>query len=220
METVHAVSPVNVSIYSDYILPKLSVFVSLDGAGKRQYDSLIRATYGLYLASLAETSLRFVDMAQSFRADKSLSFIDPETEEHAHLENFNSVFDVSKNDLIAHFEVQATALMTDNDAAVKRAFLPSVTRLCVLFGRSKANDVLLSHLNTYLNDKNWVLKSAFFDTIVGVATYVGPTSLNEYILPLMTQALAGNAISLFSIRMGINIYKIPKSMLLKERLVR
>jgi len=59
----------------------------------------------------------------------------------------------------------------------------------VFFGSSKANDVILSHLNTYLNDKDWMLKCAFFHTIVGVATFVGGTSLEEFILPLMIQSL-------------------------------
>lgn len=59
----------------------------------------------------------------------------------------------------------------------------------MFFGSSKANDVILSHLNTYLNDKDWMLKCAFFHTIVGVATFVGGTSLEEFILPLMIQSL-------------------------------
>lgn len=43
-----------------------------------------------------------------------------------------------------------------------------ITRLCVFFGRQKANDVLLSHMITFLNDKNdWHLRGAFFDSIVG-----------------------------------------------------
>ena len=48
-----------------------------------------------------------------------------------------------------------------------------ITQLCVFFGRQKANDVLLSHMITFLNDKqDWQLRRAFFDSIVGVAAYV------------------------------------------------
>jgi phosphoinositide-3-kinase regulatory subunit 4 len=48
----------------------------------------------------------------------------------------------------------------------------------VFFGRQKANDVLLSHMITFLNDKqDWHLRAAFFDSIVGVASYVGWQSL-------------------------------------------
>lgn len=80
-------------------------------------------------------------------------------------------------------------LLTDTSSSVRRAFLRSVSRLCVFFGKNKANDVILSHLNTYLNDKDWQLRCAFFEAITGVATYVGGTALEEYIMPLMVQSL-------------------------------
>lgn len=50
---------------------------------------------------------------------------------------------------------------------------------------------------TYLNDKDWMLRSAFFESIKGVGTFVGAKSLEEYILPLMIQALTGKELSLF-----------------------
>lgn len=45
---------------------------------------------------------------------------------------------------------------------------------------------------TYLNDRDWLLRDAFFTSIVHVAVHVGPRSLEEYILPLMIQSLSGN----------------------------
>lgn len=45
--------------------------------------------------------------------------------------------------------------------------------ICVFFGRQKANDILLSHMITFLNDKqDWQLRGAFFNSIVGIAAYV------------------------------------------------
>lgn len=44
---------------------------------------------------------------------------------------------------------------------------------------------------TYLNDREWLLRHAFFDAIVDVAACAGGRSLEEYILPLMIQALSG-----------------------------
>lgn len=44
---------------------------------------------------------------------------------------------------------------------------------------------------TYLNDREWLLRYAFFDAIVDVAACAGGRSLEEYILPLMIQALSG-----------------------------
>ncbi len=40
------------------------------------------------------------------------------------------------------------------------------------------------------HDRNWLLREAFFDIIVDVAEVSGNRSLEEYILPLMTQALS------------------------------
>jgi len=45
---------------------------------------------------------------------------------------------------------------------------------------------------TYLNDRDWLLRYAFFDSIVDVAACAGGRSLEDYILPLMIQALSGS----------------------------
>ena len=128
---------------------------------------------------------------QALRADGTFPTSDPETEGGRISQSaYQTLFDAARDDLMMQFETHAKGLLTDTDTAVKRAFLTSVSSLCVFFGSAKAYDVILSHLNTYLNDRDWMLKCAFFETIVGVATYVGGASLEEYILPLMVQALA------------------------------
>ena len=150
----------------------------------------MRATYASCLATLAHSSSRILDMLQALRADGSIPSVDPEAEDGEATDmSYRNSFDVAKQDLLEHFESHSKALLTDSDSSVRRALLGSVSSLCVFFGSSKANDVILSHLNTYLNDKDWILKCAFFETIVGVATFVGGTSLEEFILPLMIQAL-------------------------------
>ncbi|RZL07647.1 MAG: hypothetical protein EOO62_16745 [Hymenobacter sp.] len=99
-------------------------------------------------------------------------------------------YDATRLELIEQFEGQTKIFLVDPDNSVRRAFLSSVTSLCVFFGESKASEVILSHLNTYLNDPDWILKCAFFKTIIGVAVYIGGASLEEFILPLMLQALS------------------------------
>ena len=50
----------------------------------------------------------------------------------------------------------------------------SVTKLAVFFGKQKANDVILSHMITFLNDKeDPQLRLSFYENIVGVAAFVG-----------------------------------------------
>ena len=184
---VTVVSPVNAHIFSEYVRPRLEPFIR--GTGPK-VSPAVRATYASCLATLAHTSARLLDMLQALQADGSIPNVDPEAEDgvSTHLAYQNS-YDVAKIDLLEHFELHTKALLTDPNASVRRAFLGSVSSLCVFFGGSKADELILSHLNTYLNDKDWILRRAFFRTIIGVATFVGGTSLEEFILPLMIQSL-------------------------------
>ena len=98
---------------------------------------------------------------------------------------------------------EVVALLLDQETLVKRVLLKEIPRFCVFFGRQVANDVLLSHIITYLNDPNWELRwyvdkcnailnhSAFFESIVGIATFLGSKGLEEYLLPLIMQSLTG-----------------------------
>lgn len=184
LQMVQVVSPINAYIFPEYIFPKLKEFIP---NGKRDPSALVKATYASCLAPLAEASSRVLDMVQAIRADGRLPALSenewgPET-------SFHGLYDVARMELVPHFEEATKALITDPEASVRRAFLGSVSRLCVFFGSSKASDIILSHLNTYLNDKDWILKCTFYDALVGVAAYVGSASLEKFILPIMIQSL-------------------------------
>lgn len=184
---ITVVSPVNAHVFTEYLRPRLQQFVV---SSSNKASPVVRAAYASCLATLAHTSSSILDMLQALRADGSVPTMDPEAEDGVATNlTYQNSYDVARLDLLEHFEAHTKALLTDNDPSVRRAFLGSVSSLCVFFGSIKANDVILSHLNTYLNDKDWILKCAFFQTIVGVATFVGGTSLEEFILPLMIQAL-------------------------------
>lgn len=90
-------------------------------------------------------------------------------------------------------EEQATTLLVDPSSNVKRAMLADISDLCLFFGRQKSNETVLSHMMTYLNDRDWHLRLAFFDGIVGVGAFIGLKAVEEYVLPLMLQALAGKS---------------------------
>ena len=187
LSMIAVVSPVNAHVFTEYVRPRLQPFIA---NSSNKASSIVRATYASCLATLAHASSRILDMLQALHADGSIPTVDPEAEDGIATDlTYQNSYDVARLDLLEHFEAHTKALLTDSDASVRRAFLGSVSSLCVFFGSSKANDVILSHLNTYLNDKDWMLKCAFFQTIVGVATFLGGTSLEEFILPLMIQAL-------------------------------
>ncbi|KAF2672203.1 phosphoinositide 3-kinase regulatory subunit 4 [Microthyrium microscopicum] len=188
LSLVSVVSPTNSYIFPEYLMPRFQDFVS---TSDNRPSSWVRATYALCLGSLATSAGRFLDIKQALSTgNNSIASTDPEAEDGTITRSmYQNMFDVARDDLIAQFETHTKALFTDSDASVRRALLPSVGTLCVFFGTQKASDVILSHLNTYVNDREWLLKSAFFDTIVGVAAYVGTAGLEEFILPLMVQAL-------------------------------
>lgn len=183
---VSETSPGNAHLFSEYIIPRLENFVPLSS---RKTTSLVRATYASCMATLAETASRFLDIVQASSVDMSTKSLFIDAVNGIFPTSPHTLYDVARAELVRFFETQTKALLTDSDSNVRRAFLGSVTSLCIFFGSAKTNDVVLSHLNTYLNDKDWRLKCAFFDTIVGVAVFVGSTSLEEFILPLMVQAL-------------------------------
>jgi phosphoinositide-3-kinase, regulatory subunit 4 len=181
---VQVVSPVNAYIFPEYIFPRLKAFML---SASHQPSPIIRATYASCLASLAQSSARILDMMQAIKADGRLP--DLAENDWASEATFHGLFDVARIDLVSHFEDATKALITDSDSSVRRAFLGSVSSLCVFFGSSKASDVILSHLNTYLNDQDWILKCSFIEVLVGVAAFVGVANLEKFILPLMIQSL-------------------------------
>ncbi|KAI3115756.1 hypothetical protein CBS147333_1256 [Penicillium roqueforti] len=188
LKMVQVVSPVNAYLFSEYIFPRLQPFVATSNS---KSSAMVRAAYASCIASLAQSSLRFLDMIQALRSDTRLAALIPVGFEPRWTEDatYHNLYDVARVDLLEYFEVHTKMLLTDTDASVRRAFLGSVSSLCVFFGNLRANEVVLSHLNTYLNDPDWILKCAFFEAVIGVAAYVGSLNLELYILPLMVQSM-------------------------------
>ncbi|KAH8728686.1 hypothetical protein GQ44DRAFT_823973 [Phaeosphaeriaceae sp. PMI808] len=185
LSMVQVVSPLNAYIFPEYVLPRLEAYLP----DSTTISPLVRMQYAFCIGTLASTAAKYLDMIQALRAEGSLPAADPETEDDLSSSAHRNQFDSDRRNLLETFEKHTKALLTDSDASVRRAMLRSVADLCVFFGSPRANDVVLSHLNTYLNDLDWMLKCAFFEAIVGVAVFVGGASLEGYILPLMVQAL-------------------------------
>ncbi|KYK59601.1 phosphoinositide 3-kinase regulatory subunit 4 [Drechmeria coniospora] len=169
LQLVRMPTAINSHVLIEYVLPRMEIAL---GSRSRLASPLVRATYASCLGSLASSGQRFLEMASSFKADGSMSVADPEVEPGPEAEaNFESVFDNAGRELFEMLESHTKQLVEDPD----------------VFEHS--NDILLTHLNTYLNGRDWTLKCALFDTIIVIAMFVGTTSLEEFMLPLMVQAL-------------------------------
>ncbi|KAJ3412367.1 Serine/threonine-protein kinase [Chytridiales sp. JEL 0842] len=172
---VESITPADANIFPEYILPSLRRFI-------QDPTVFVRATYAQCIATLAETALKFLELSQLLK-NGTPSEVDADSD------LYQITYDQALHDLHEMIQEEVIALLIDADAYVKRALLSDMSRLCIFFGRQRANDILLGHMITYLNDNDWQLRSAFFESIVGVGTFVGGRSLEEYILPLTLQAL-------------------------------
>ncbi|XP_013910839.1 PREDICTED: phosphoinositide 3-kinase regulatory subunit 4 [Thamnophis sirtalis] len=169
------------NIYPEYILPGIA-HLAQDEA------TIVRLAYAENIALLAETALRFLDLVQL----KTLNMEnEPNSEEIDDTTHPSENYDTELQALHEMVQQKVVTLLSDPENIVKQTLMENgITRLCVFFGRQKANDVLLSHMITFLNDKNdWHLRGAFFDSIVGVAAYVGWQS-SSILKPLLQQGLS------------------------------
>ncbi|XP_063054702.1 phosphoinositide 3-kinase regulatory subunit 4 isoform X2 [Engraulis encrasicolus] len=171
----------DVNIYPEYILPGIA-HLAQDEA------TIVRLAYAENIAHLAETALRFLELVQENNLNAEHDLNGEDVEETLHpSDNYDSELQA----LHEMVQQKVVTLLSDPENIVKQTLMENgITRLCVFFGRQKANDVLLSHMITFLNDKNdWHLRGAFFDSIVGVAAYVGWQS-SSILKPLLQQGLS------------------------------
>uniref|UniRef100_A0A182QQ95 non-specific serine/threonine protein kinase n=1 Tax=Anopheles farauti TaxID=69004 RepID=A0A182QQ95_9DIPT len=156
------------NVFPEYILPAIAPLATDSSA-------FVRMTYARNIATLADTAVSFLEQSQQSCTTENLPPPHYETELSALHEMLHQT---------------VLSLLTDAQSAVKQTLMTSgITQLCVFFGRQKANDVILSHMITFLNDKeDRHLRGAFFDCIVGVASYVG-WHCAPMLLPLLQQGL-------------------------------
>ncbi|KAL0985321.1 hypothetical protein UPYG_G00155450 [Umbra pygmaea] len=171
----------DVNIYPEYILPGIAHLAQDDA-------TIVRLAYAENIAHLAETALRFLELVQENNLNTEHDLNGEDAEETLHP---NENYDSELQALHEMVQQKVVTLLSDSENIVKQSLMENgITRLCVFFGRQKANDVLLSHMITFLNDKNdWHLRGAFFDSIVGVAAYVGWQS-SSILKPLLQQGLS------------------------------
>ncbi|KAM0754729.1 Other/VPS15 protein kinase [Meredithblackwellia eburnea MCA 4105] len=179
---VKTITPSNAAMFTEYIFPNTKPMAS-------DPELLPRITYAECIAPLAEAATRFLEMKEAmktegtFKPSGNLLEFDGGADE---AENYDS----SLLELQSQVQEHINPLLSDPSPVVKRALLLDVGRLCLFFGRPKANDAVLAHLVTYLNTRDWMLRAAWNEHVVEVARCVGPRSLEEYILPLITLSLS------------------------------
>lgn len=157
-------------IFPEYIFPNIKGYLS-------DPEPLVRTTLACCISYLAETSARFLDLSLVINPDN------------------NVVFDSALLDLRLIVKEFIEPLLIDQNTFVKRSLLSEIPRLAQFLGKQLTNDLILSHMITYLNDSDWQLRRSFLDSVVGVANFVGSQSVEMFLLPILRQAIAGISVS-------------------------
>ncbi|ORX83365.1 hypothetical protein BCR32DRAFT_150444 [Anaeromyces robustus] len=179
LQTVRSISPEDINIFTDYIYPNLKPL-------SKDPDVLVKATYAMHLSDIADIASRFLELSQVYKHDKLSNGNSLDSDDYYQLETYDNGLNI----LCDIIEKETSTLLIDPSSFVKQALLSNISNICIFLGEQKTNDMILSHLITYLNDQeNWVLRYAFWKCVVGIGAFVGVRSLSEYIIPLMIQAL-------------------------------
>lgn len=174
LATVDALPPSDSNLFTEYILPSLSLLPA-DG------EEAVRVEYAGAIAPLAAAAHRFLLRLQHGAAEQAAAAASPSPlvryeEEAAALR-------------VAVLKVVNELVVGANSGAwSRRALLPHLPRLLAFLGRRHSNDYLLPTIITFLNDRDWQLRAAFFRHIACLAPTTGFSGLEAFLLPCVEQA--------------------------------
>lgn len=192
---VDVITPLNALIFPEYIIPKIKIYLTKEYC--LPYEKMF---FAVLLPNLALNIIRFYELGQILKSNSLETMTNFELELENDANNLDiissyspsspsSSSDISKQSLIEIIEM-FTVLVLTGDENTKISLLSNIHILCAVIGKEKTNDIVLSHLITYLNDKSSALRLAFVKSIIGISIYVGTISLEQYILPLLVQSLS------------------------------
>jgi len=179
-EMVTDVPTTDVQIFGEYLLPALHQLSSNDT------EELVLVAVASALAPLADSVRRFLEASQLLKLRAATTL-----RSGVEIPHVQDNYDRELGALAKAFSgIVQDLLARHASSAVKRAFMRDAVRLCTFFGQQRTNDLLLPLIITFLNDRDWRVREAFFHNIVGVASFVGRHSLETFIHPCIQQALA------------------------------
>lgn len=177
LRIIKELNPLNENVFVDYLLPRIKRLL----VSNRQ-DPFVRITFANCLSDFITSATRFQEMSFSFHSNHSVDSVIED------LENLEVVNKYNKK-LLHQIEELTVTLLIDNNSRVKIALLNNILPLCKFFGRERTNDIILSHLITYLNDRDPALRINLIQAISGIAVLLGPIAIEQYILPLLIQTI-------------------------------
>ena len=156
-----------VNVFAEMIIPVLED-LSTDP------KVLVRASLASQLAQISHAGLALTELSQKYRIPMGGPA--------------GLTFDAHTSALASSIKSLAMSLLTDPEHVVRRTLLSELASLAVFFNRaSGSSSFLLSHMITYLNDREWELRADFFEHVVGVAASarMGTGAVEQFLVPLI-----------------------------------
>ena len=206
LDQVEIVSVSDKNVFPDYILPALYKIVQDDYA-------LVRTTLAKHLPSLSRIALKFLNICPStakpicLNANEEPVTVEEENKENSDLisnklttnqladqleintQKSVAIYNKELKALQKSFQFISYGILTDKEISVRVELMlnENLVQLCTFFGKQKTNEVIFSHLITFLNERiNFELRFAFYQCIRPIASYLGIQS-SPVIKPLLQQ---------------------------------
>ncbi|EMG45713.1 hypothetical protein G210_4074 [Candida maltosa Xu316] len=180
------ISPINVLLFPEYILPKIHNLLLSKGNATAQ--RMINSAIAVCVPDLATVAKKFWVMSKVFKTENGVINATAVSSPDDIMQSY-STFTLTKDQLDIKFRDIIVMLLTDSESAVKISLLNNIFPLCQFFGQDKTNDIILPHLISYLNDSNQELRLAFLSSILEMGPFIGVLSFEQYILPLLVQTI-------------------------------
>uniref|UniRef100_A0A5S6QW65 non-specific serine/threonine protein kinase n=1 Tax=Trichuris muris TaxID=70415 RepID=A0A5S6QW65_TRIMR len=176
MENVKTVQASDARVFVDYIFPTVLPRISDD-------SGVVKLALASCIGCLAVTAKSFLEQADvTLENDPHVMACQELNPEVDHQKELNILDDLVQ-------DVTVTLLCDPNLCVRKVLVQDSLELLCRFFGNRKSSDVLLSHIVTFLNEKNdWRLRYLFFQCCPKLATSIGKQSWCV-LFPLYQQGL-------------------------------
>ena len=178
----------DVNIFTEYIFPLIAPLTS-------DKNMSVRIKFAKNISHIAQESVRFLELTkQKDKLEKLEDWQNKQRSLNLHKEyayaSSTSSYDEELSILRNFVQQKVVALLGDRSTAVKQAIMKeNIADLCKFFGQQRTNDVIFSHIITFLNDKqDWQLRAAFFKSMTAVVSYLG-SQASSILSPLLLQGL-------------------------------
>eukprot|EP00668_Euglena_longa_P001348 GGOE01001600.1.p1 GENE.GGOE01001600.1~~GGOE01001600.1.p1 ORF type:complete len:1493 (+),score=277.55 GGOE01001600.1:57-4535(+) len=176
---VQSFPPSEAALFEEYIMPALSRI-------PRDASEHVRAMYASTLPQIAFHAWRFLETRQCINRSSHTTSVDGVAAKGGYDADAAELQDLFQNVVQ---DLQRPGGEIKRSVLVCRSLLHGITKLCTIYGIARTNDFLLPMLTTFLNSRDSQFRCMLYRQLVGVACYVGPTSLHNFILPCMEQGL-------------------------------